>query len=119
IRNVTWFGIGFTIVAILAGAALMALIFWRKWVPEWLTLVAASSLQALANLVIFLSLFLAALSRMWRRRQVSKTERPDSGWFSRALFYLAFAVHSAVMVGAVLIAASAIKGSFENSLAGE
>lgn len=119
IRNVTWFGIGFTIVAILAGALVMALIFWAKWVPEWLTPDAAGNLQGLANLFIFLSLFVATLSRLWRRRQVSRTERPESGWFSRALFYLAFALHLAVIVGAALIVISAIKGSFESSLIGQ
>lgn len=118
LRNLTWFGVGFTIFAILVGASLMALIFWGKWVPQWLTPDAGAYLRGLANISIFLSLFLAVLSRMWQREKVSQTERPESGWPSRALFYLAFAVHLAVIVGAVLVASSALTGNFETSLAG-
>jgi hypothetical protein len=117
IRNLTWFGIGFPILVIIAGAILMAAIFWKGWNPQWLS-DGASYLQALANVLIFSSLFLALCSQLWKRLKLSRSERAESGWVSQALFYLAFAVHLAVLVGAVLICTSLTGGSFRDSALG-
>ena len=89
IRNLTWFGVVFTIVAILAGAGIMAAIFWKKWDPAWLS-GAAPHLHALTNVLVFISLLLILVSRLWRRHQVSKGEPPGSKWLSPILFYSAF-----------------------------
>jgi len=117
IRNLTWFGVVFTIVAILAGAGIMAAIFWKKWDPAWLS-GAAPHLHALTNVLIFISLILMLASRLWRRHQVSKGEPPRSKWLSPILFYLAFIVHLAVIAGALVIVFSVLHGDFETSLAG-
>ncbi len=117
IRNLTWFGVVFTIVAILGGAGFMAAIFWKKWNPAWLS-DAAPYLHALTNGLIFISLLLILASRLWRRHQVSKGEAPQSRWLSPILFYVAFMVHLAVIAGAVLIALSVVHGNFEGSWAG-
>src|SRR5437667_5193587 len=95
----------------------MAAIFWRQWNPRWLS-EGAPYLQALTNVLIFLSLLLVLASQMWRRHQVSKAERPESGWLSPTLFYLAFLGHLAVIAGAVLIVMSVVHGNFGSSLVG-
>jgi hypothetical protein len=114
IRNLVWFGIGFTIVAVVAGACVMGVLFWGKWNPRWLH-ESVNCLQTLGNLLIFLALLLAFVSRLWRRRQVSQGERPETGWFSQLIFYMAFVVHLAVIVGSVLIVVSFFSGTFADS----
>jgi hypothetical protein len=118
IRDATWIGILVTSAAILAGAGLMALILWAKWVPSWLRPETAGYLQAPTELLICASLVLAVLSRMSRRNRTSKSCSPESH-FTRVLFYLAFAVHLAVIVGAVFVAAAVFRGNFGSSPAHE
>ncbi len=117
IRNLTWFGVAFTILSIVAGAALMASIFWCKWPTLWLK-DAAVPLQTLSNLLILVSLLLALASRLWRRLMVSRSERPGIWLVSQAIFYLAVAVHFAVLVGAVFISFSLGGSSFASSQLG-
>ena len=117
IRNLTWFGIAFTVVAIIAGAGFMAAILWRRWNPAWLS-DGALYLQTQANILIFLSLLLALGSQLWRRLKVSHAEPAERGRLSQAFFYLAFLVHFAVLVGSVFLCASLMIGSFKDSLLG-
>ncbi len=117
LRNLTWFGVGFTVVAIIAGASFMAAIFWKRWNPIWLH-DSAVFLQTLANFLIFASLLIALCSQLWGRFKVSHAEHAESGWLSQAFFYLAFVVHVAVIVGAILICASLVGGSFPESFLG-
>jgi len=117
LRNLTWFGVAFTIIAIIAGASVMAVIFWKRWNPAWLN-EGALFLQTLSNLLIFLSLVLALGSQLWRRVKVSHTERVEISLLSQVFFYLAFLIHVAVLVGAILICASLISGDFNSSVLG-
>jgi hypothetical protein len=117
LRNLTWFGVGFTVVAIISGASFMAAIFWRRWNPAWLD-DSSVYLQTLANFLIFVSLFLALCSQLWARFKVSHAEHSETGPLSQAFFYLAFLVHVTVIVGAILICASLESDSFSRSLLG-
>ena len=117
LRNLTWFGVAFTILAIIAGATLMGLIFWRGCKPHWLV-DASVPLQTLANILIFASLAIVLISQVRRRVKVSHANRPESGVAAQILFYLAFLVHLAVIIGAVLICMALISGEFRDSLFG-
>jgi len=125
VRNITWFGIAFTIADLVVSAAIMGIIFWRKWNPAWLH-GGAPYLQTMANVFIFASLILVVLSRMHRRwklsgpKKVSAAKRADAkpGWFGPTLFYLAFLFHLAVAVGTLAIVFSAWHGDFATSLVG-
>ena len=117
IRNLTWFGVGFTIAAIIVGGGSMAAIFWDRCNPAWLN-DAALYLQTLTNVLIFLSLLLALGSQLWRRYETSHSERAETAWQSQAFFYLAFLVHLAVVIGAILICASLAAASFKDSFLG-
>jgi hypothetical protein len=125
IRNLTWFGIVFTIVDLVVSATLMGVIFWRKWNPTWLQ-GGAPYLQTLANVVIFASLILALASRLHRRWKVSRPKSAEvakkanatSGWFGPTLFYLAFLLHLGVAAGTLAILFSAQHGDFATSPVG-
>lgn len=117
VRNLTWFGVGFTIAAIISGAAFMAAIFWNRWNPAWLN-EGALYLQTLTNVVIFLSLLLSLGSQLWRRFKTCHAEHAENAWQSQAFFYLAFLIHAAVLVGTILICASLIVGTFRESILG-
>jgi|KBSMisStaDraftv2_1062788.scaffolds.fasta_scaffold00400_4 hypothetical protein len=125
VRNITWFGVVFTILDLVVSAALMGIIFWRKWNPTWLQ-GGAPYLQTLANAVIFASLILALTSRLHRRWKLSRPKsaaaaqktNSRSGWFGPTLFYLAFLLHLAVALGTLAILFSAQGGDFATSLVG-
>lgn len=125
VRNVTWFSIAFTIVDLVVSAAIMGMIFWRKWNPAWLH-GGAPYLQILANLFIFAALLLALASRLHRRWKLSRPrdayapKQSDSrvGWLGPTLFYLAFFFHLAVAVGTLAILCSARHGHFATSPVG-
>jgi hypothetical protein len=117
IRNLTWVGVAFTVLDIVAGATIMSLIFWKKLDPAWLH-VSAPYLQTLTNVVIFASLLLAFLSRLQRRRRVSRLNNAGASLFSPILFYVAFIVHVAVIGGTLLLAVCSVRPDFATSLAG-
>jgi hypothetical protein len=95
----------------------MAVIFWKRWNPAWLN-EGALWLQTLSNFLIFLSLVFALGSQLWRRVKVSRAERSENSLLSQAFFYLAFLVHLAVLLGAVLICVSLVSGDFKGSMLG-
>jgi hypothetical protein len=117
LRNLTWLGVAFTILSIITGASVMAVIFWKGWNPVWLN-EGALCLQTLSNVLIFLSLLFALSSQLWRRLKVSRAERAETSWVSQAFFYFAFIVHLAVLVGAVLVCASLVAPDFRDSVLG-
>ena len=117
LRNLTWFGVAFTVLAIVAGASFMAAIFWKRWNPAWLS-DSAVDLQALANFLIFVSLLIGLCSQLWSRLKLSRAERPECSWLSQVFFYLAFLVHMAAIIGGILICTSVASASFSTSLLG-
>ena len=103
IRNLTWISIlGVTVPVILAGAVVMAIMFWTECVPQWVRM-SGPCVQVLANRIVFASLFLAVCSRLARKWKISKTRRPGSDWFSRTLFVAAFGLHLIVIIGVVML----------------
>ena len=101
----TWIALAITIFVIVAGAAIMAIAVWPKWVPGWLE---GEELQrhaqGLANILIFASIALAVLARMQRRRGVSSGADRDQDWLLPALFYLGFGIHAFTLLGVFWLA---------------
>jgi len=118
VRDLIWVAFVITIVTILAGAKIMALIVWVKCVPHWLTPENfQSSVIHFSNVVVLAVILIMVLAHIveWRnvskhksglREGASRKEKKESQTSPtlHALFYFAFLAHASTVAMIIWLA---------------
>lgn len=118
VRDLTWVALGITILTILAGAGIMALIAWVRCVPDWLKPESfQNSVIHFTNVLVLAVIAIMILARIVQWRNVSKEKsglregatleektESETSRTLRALFYIAFLAHLSAIVGIIWLA---------------